>query len=281
MSLRPTLSIIGHVCHDVNNDGHRLGGSASFASLLARSLGYQPEVTTSFGDDFSYHTLFIEHGIKLHNQKGGKTTVFLNHNQDEQREQHIKARANSINLDPTFVNDFDIIFLCPIADEIDITQIEFKQDSLVVALLQGWMRDCRKLGKVVPKELDHKILSLIDIAICSEVDLNQISENYLEFIRQNHNHLVVTHGSKGVTIYKNGLPSFFPSYPTKLIDSTGAGDIFGMAYTLSYQKIKDIGAAASFAHAAASLSIEGLGTLAIPSIEEIQVRQELYQNRYL
>jgi len=276
-----SLSIIGHVCHDIVEDGHSLGGSASFASILARSLGHQPEVLTSFGDDFAYGALFEERGIHLHNQRAKTTTIFDNQNHGDTRKQQLKARANSLIIDPTFVNDMDIIFLCPIADEVEIVSLKPKPDALVVGLIQGWMRDCQNLGPIIPKELDLQLLTSLDIAICSEEDLKPYSQTYLEALIQSHDHLVVTLGSKGVTIYEGKHSSFFPSYNTIPVDSTGAGDIFGMAYTLSYHREKDIIKAASFAHAAASLSIEGHGIEAIPTLEEIKERQEAYQNDYL
>ena len=278
--MSPSVVILGHVCHDIIPHGHRLGGAASYASLLASSLGLQPQVITSYGQDFAYESLFSQHGVILHNQPSESTTIFHNQDKGDMREQRMEARAGDLFFDSTFVNDFDIAFVCPIADEVDIYNTNL-DNTVMVGLLQGWMRDSRKTGPVVPKELDPRILDNIDIAICSEEDLKLFGASYLDRLTQLHNHLVITHGSKGVTIIIEGTSSFFPSYQTEVIDSTGAGDIYGMAYTLAFHDSHNVATAASFAHAAASLSIEGYGTDAIPSLEEIKVRQELYQKRYL
>ncbi len=281
MPLIPSLSIIGHVCHDIIQDGHRLGGSASYAAFLARAIGYQPEVITSFSEEFAYRSLFDNQGIVLSNNSSEHTTVFSNKDKGDSREQKLLARANDIILDATSVNTSDIVFICPIADEIDISGYEFMADSLVVGLLQGWMRNCSNLGRIVPKELNPDILPVLDIALCSEEDIKPLGKSYLDQLIQQHDHVVITQGSRGVTIYQDKQPTFLPSFKTEVIDTTGAGDIFGMAYSLAYYEHRDIITATTFAHAAASLSIEEVGTNCISTLEDILSRQELYKNLYL
>ena len=76
-------------------------------------------------------------------------------------------------------------------------------------------------------------------------------------------HVIITLGSEGVLLY-SGTPKWIPAIPTISVDSTGAGDVFSAALTVSLSEGKDFEEAIRFANKAASISITRFG--AIPSI---------------
>ena len=81
--------------------------------------------------------------------------------------------------------------------------------------------------------------------------------------------VIITMGSEGVLLY-NGSAMWIPSIPTISVDSTGAGDVFNGALTVSLSEGKGYEEAIQFANKAASISITRYG--AIPSIP---IRKEI------
>ncbi len=121
-------------------------------------------------------------------------------------------------------------------------------------------------------------LKNIDIVFLSDEDILG-AEHFLEKIILHCSHVVCTHGADGVTIYLNGLELFFPAFPIKEVDSTGAGDAFTTAYLIDYYRKRDVRSACIFAHCAASFIVEGTGIFNMPGIEEVNQRKREYLNR--
>ena len=49
------------------------------------------------------------------------------------------------------------------------------------------------------------------------------------------------------------------AFPSEEVDATGAGDTFATGFLVRYRETGDVGEAARFGAAAASLSVEGVG----------------------
>ena len=47
--MKTNVLCIGHVCHDKMDNGYKLGGTVSYASLFAAQLGGNTEIITSAG----------------------------------------------------------------------------------------------------------------------------------------------------------------------------------------------------------------------------------------
>jgi len=275
-----SINIVGHVCHDIIDTGHKLGGAGSYASLMAHRLGLDVTLMTSYSTDFAYQEVFAPE-IKVKHIKSATTTIYHNQEVDGIRHQTLVSRADDLIVDNTFVNDGDLLFLGPIADEVHPRFDKEQYDGLSIGLLQGWMRTAVSPAQVIPKDLEPSLLSYLDIAICSIEDLQQLEKTTLHWLREHHNHLVVTHGKDGAYIYIQGDKYHFPAFSTQPRDTTGAGDIFSLCYAVAYHNTSDIAQAASFAHAGASLSIEGIGTTSLPSEDQIISRQDLYKKNYI
>jgi len=85
---------------------------------------------------------------------------------------------------------------------------------------------------------------------------------------------VVTKGENGADVFFDNNKHTFSVFPAKMIDPTGAGDIFATAFLIRYFETKDISQAANFANTAASFCIERKGIEGIANREEILNRIE-------
>lgn len=286
----PSYLAIGHLCHDLHQGKHILGGTASYGSLIAQKLKQEVAVLTSLSADFQFFNYFAEKGIEIHNQLAMQTTVFENiYNKtvgNSQREdqskriQFLRDRANTIQnteLSKHLLNAA-IVHVGLIANELDFDILKQFPNSLIGGSIQGCLRQWNNQGKVSSCKMDWSLLQKLDIVFISEDDIIGI-ENALENIRAFAKHVVVTHGENGATIYKDNKKHFFPSYPIVEVDPTGAGDAFATAYLLNYHQTKSIESAAIYAHCTASIVVEFVGLSGLDNIENIDQRIAAYKSR--
>lgn len=260
---------IGHVCHDWTPAGNVLGGTTSYASFFARKLGLQTAILTSFGSDFEFQNRF--QNISLHSIPSDKTTLFKNVYDGSNRQQFLLEKSNNIftnNIPDDFRNP-KMVLLGPIANEIDFGLLDRFENSMVAICPQGWMRRWNSDKKVFHQMLeDWTVFQKADIVILSEEDLN-FQFDLIPKLAELFNILVVTKGEKGAEVFSNNNKHTLPSFPSRMIDPTGAGDIFATAFLIRYFETKDISKASNFANAAASFCIEKKGTEGIASRKEI------------
>ena len=272
---------IGFLCHDLNKNDFILGGTASYASLMARQLGKKTAVLTSVGEDFKFQELFINNNIQILNKPSDKTTVFKNIYKNNSRSQFIFHPAQKIiRLDlPEKWTHPNMVMLCPIANEVEFSFLNAFPHSLVGATIQGWLRKWDDVGKISPKKINWDLLKGVDIVFLSEADILGF-ENELPEITKKVKIVVITKGANGATVFYQNYKSEFPSYPTNEIDPTGAGDIFAAAFLIHFHETKNITKAAAYAHASASYVVENIG-VKIPTQKIINKRYKEYLKRFL
>jgi len=267
---------IGHVCMDMMQSGFVLGGSASYCSLYAQVLGFKSGIITSYGDEFEFVDLIdrLDHKQVL---KAQRSTIFENRYEGQKRKQILHSIAEKIYLDE-FISkeELTILHLCPLADELVIGP-NFSSDSFVCMTIQGWLRDRNAQREVVYKEMDFEILKHADVVICSNEDIPEI-DSKLEKLKSVTKLLIVTNGSSGATYYHDDVQVQINAFPAKMIDPTGAGDIFATGFCLKYIETGDIKAAMIAGHCLASLCVEREGVENIPSKEEWVHRIQEYHD---
>ena len=238
---------------------------------------------TSYGPDFLFADTFDNLEIVSTIIKSNDTTIFENTYTPTGRVQYLHSKADDLHVgESTLENQTDILFLCPITDEILVEEhVLTNYKGLKAATIQGWLRDFEADGLVVPSLPNFSVFSNLDIIIMSDDDIAGFEKDLLKQLIELVDIVVLTKGAKGAEVFQSGETYFFPSYPSTPVDLTGAGDIFSIAFLYEYAHIHNINQAASFAHAAASLSIEGKGVSAIPVISQIRERQQLYNYRYI
>lgn len=276
------LLCIGHCCHDKVDDGYILGGTVSYASMIAKKLGANAAVLTSVGTDFLFKQEFVEKDIPFHSIEAAHTTVFENIYQGRERIQYMHERAGDIgkNEVPGEFKDPDVVLIGPIAKEIDFDVLSCFKSSIIGATIQGFIRRWDNDGLVHADQMDWSLLRSVDVVIMSDDDLKGM-EGSLVDIRSYVGHIVMTLGSRGVKIYIGDQEYFFPSFPTEIIDVTGAGDAFTTAYLLEYNRTKNITLATIYAHATASYVIGGIGIGNLPTDEDVRERVEKYREKFL
>ena len=271
---------IGHFCHDLNEGAIILGGTASYCSALAASMGIKTGVLTSVGADFQFADFFNKRGIQVHNKLSKATTVFENIYDDGQRVQFMYDRSDEldvVHLPEEWVAP-EVVKFCLIADEINSSFSNSFESSLKGGSIQGWLRRWDGNGKIYPKMIDWQRLNFFDIVFMSRDDLEGFEDQFASIV-DNSNILVMTNGKFGVDIFHKGQFMHYPSIEIIETDPTGAGDIFASSFLLEYAKSGSLSRAAAFAHSAASFVVERKG-VNIPCIENINYRFANYLKKY-
>jgi sugar/nucleoside kinase (ribokinase family) len=272
---------IGHCCHDKVNDSYVLGGTASYASIVAKKLGADAQLLTSVGPDFLFKETFANYNIPFYNIPAEETTIFQNIYTENHRTQYLLARAETIKANASKLIDFEpaIVHLCSIAQEIDFDIVRSFPNALIGATIQGCLRQWNELGQISPKEMDWDKLAAIDIVILSEDDIIG-QEHFLDRIKEQVQQVILTKAENGAVVFTNNESYFFPSYPVTQVDATGAGDVFTTAYLLSFYHTNNIAATCIYAHCAASFIVEGAGLQNLPSYERLLERVENYHKLF-
>ncbi len=254
--MKAPILFVGHACHDKTPTGFKLGGTVSYAAAFANAIGEQTVVLTSIGPDFLFEDNFTDAGVQLQIVPAKQTTVFDNRYRDAIRQQYILQRAEKISksnipeeLQPA------IIFLCPIADEINLNIISAYPDILHACTIQGFLRSWDEQGKVSATAMQWDRLSGLDLAIFSidDVEGNPV---WIEEITSRIPICVLTKGAAGAQLYEQGHVRSFPSWSVEEVDPTGAGDVFATAFLCHYKNTANLTLSMAYAHAAASMVVE-------------------------
>ena len=262
--------MIGHITLDKTPDGFRLGGTATFSSLMARALNLRVGIVTSWGAELPLGPLA---GIPMINLPAEHSTTFENMVTQEGRLQTLSHLANTIdrNLIPEEWLNASIVHLGPVAQEVEPTIVRHLTNSMVGTTPQGWLRTWDATGSVLPTEWPEAtfVLSQVGAAVISIEDLG-FDESRIEEMASACRVLAVTENSDGVRLFWNGdVRRFKPPRVTE-VDTTGAGDIFATAFFYRMYTTRDPWEAARFATQLAAISVTRSGLQSIPTPEEIQ-----------
>ena len=273
----PDYLIFGHITQDLVEDGSRLGGTAIFSSILARRLGLEVALVTSFDANLDLKAL---DGIQVINQNGQGTTTFRNMYGAAGRTQYLLDRAKNLDVSriPDSFQMAKIVHLAPVAREIRLEAGRKFPHSALAYSLQGWLRGWDDTGLVHPDplpDLDNEH-QLDGTAFLSIEDLG-FDRSGLDPILNIFPDLVLTTGKQGAELYSNDQVQLIPTEPVLEVDPTGAGDIFAAAFIIANVILgRSHQEAAHFANALASISISRPGKNGIPTVEEITEVQKVY-----
>ena len=270
-----TFLAVGHLCHDVTPNGYVIGGSASYSTITARNLGYRACAVTAVGADFNRrHPLLDDIEIIYHDSP--ETTIFDNrYGPNGRRQQFIRGTGGKLVAEhiPETMKTTEIIYLCPIADEVDAGVATCFKNGLIGVTPQGWMRQWDKSRQVRPKrwETAEAILTHADVLVLSDEDISTYPDDLKRFIQWTPI-VILTKGARGATLYENGNAIESAAYSVTEVDPTGAGDVFAAAFLIGYHKTGSLAQALNFAHCTASFAVEGKGTTNIPTYERVAAR---------
>lgn len=276
---------IGHFTHDIVGKELILGGASAYSSTTARKLGLNAGVVTAVGKDFLHYDKFRDISLFVINKTDNSaleypTTTFENIYENGIRRQFIRGVSATIyaNHIPDKWCNTDIVYLCPVANEVDPSVVHKFPNSIIGASPQGWMREWDSTGRVFPRRWEEapKVLPYIDALIMSEEDISpfpNIIEEYANMVKM----LILTRGEKGSTLFYDGKVIDFPAFKVKVVDPTGAGDVFATAFLIKLKETQDPVFASVFANCVASFVVEKRGTEGIPDIKQVQSRLDSKQ----
>ncbi len=270
---------IGHFTHDVTPHGMIIGGAASYSSITVRNLGVTPWVVTSVGPNFSLEDPLLE-GIRIHAIHAKSTTIFENrYDARGHRSQMLLGVASRLFAEhvPQEWWDADIVYLCPVANEVDVSVTTCFDGALVGATPQGWMRRWDVDGRVFGRKWKEAeaFLACVDVLVLSEEDIAAHPgelERYIALTPM----VILTQGAGGALLFADGKKIESRAYPAQEVDPTGAGDVFAASFLMFYHRTHDPLVALDFAHCVASFAVEAEGTLGIPTYSQVLERYKRY-----
>lgn len=270
----PDYVVIGHITKDLTPDGYTIGGTVTYAAVTARNLGLSVGIVTSFDPGFDPDSLLAD--IEIAQIPAGGTTTFQNIYHNGRREQFVHAVAAT--LEPATVppnwRHSPIIHLGPLVNEVPYQILDtFDSQSLIGVTPQGWMRQWDASGRVRPRcwHEAEAALRRVDVLVFSEEDIAHQPDEIDRFAAL-AKLMVVTRGPAGATLFEAGHRTDYPAFEAVEVDPTGAGDVFAAAFLIRLRETDDPHDATRFAHAVASLSIEGPGVHGIPTRDQVEYR---------
>lgn len=266
--------VIGNVTKDVVPGGFVFGGTVSFSSLTGRNLGRRTGVLTRCAP-LPELSAYLQ-DVALHVVPAEETTTFENIYTSHGRVQYLRAVAPPIpqNAVPEAWRRTPVVHLGPIAQEVPPELADtFAPGTLVGATPQGWLRAWDESGLVrhIPWHDVERALARVDVLVFSVEDVGgdrKVAETYAQAAQLG----VITEDRNGCTVWQGSRSRHFPAFVAQEVDPTGAGDVFTAAFLLRYGETRDAAEAARFANCAASFAVEGRGTAAIPTLEQVADR---------
>lgn len=274
MSPLPEFLVIGVVTKDVVPGGYTFGGTATYAAITARNLGYRTAVLTSAAPTLDFGAILP--GVDVRCVPSPVTTTFANQYVDGRRRQYLYAVADPIIPAhvPAAWRAVPVVHLGPLVREIGPEMAAQFPGALVGVTPQGWLRAWDEEDRLVrgrPWVEAPAVLAHAHALVFSEEDVGGDPDTIMAWARLARI-MIVTQGARGADVYVCGEPRHVPAFPAREVDPTGAGDVFAAAFLLRLRELHDPYAAARFAHCVASFCVEGLGTSTIPTRAQVEAR---------
>jgi sugar/nucleoside kinase (ribokinase family) len=270
-----------------------LGGSATYVSFAARRLDATVCVMSKVGGDFpgAYLWWLRQEGIDLSRVvkvEGAQTTRFeLIYSSDlSSRDLRLKNKAPPITVDdlPTSLKA-KTIHVSPIAGEVAYeAAAELRKFADVLSLdPHGLVRNFDENGNVTYSSLpDKRVLELVSVYKSSLEEIRAVTgvSNLDSAIKAVHDcgveTVIVTLGTKGAVLSVEKTIYNIPAYkPQKVVDPTGAGDVFIGSFLAEYIRGGDSLWCACVGSAAASIVVEAVGPTLLGDKAEIYRRARL------
>jgi sugar/nucleoside kinase (ribokinase family) len=267
-----------------------MGGAVAYVSLVTRKLDGSVAIVSKVGEDFpeAYLWWLREEGIDLSGVAkvtNERTTRFeLEYNADlSSRCLKLQSKAPPISVSdvPSCLHT-QAIHVGPIAGEISFEVVErLKTCGEVLSLdPQGMTRCFDENGNVTCNaQMDTQVMGLVNIykssldeikAVTGQADLNSAMKAVHGLGPET---VLVTLGAKGAALSVQGTRYKIPAFKSeRVMDPTGAGDVFMGAFLNEYIRQKDSLWCACVGSAAASLVVEAVGPTYFGEKEEIYRR---------
>ena len=275
------ICCIGHITHDRILTPQRsidmAGGTAFYFAYginpLPKEVSFQ--LITKVGNDaLDEVERMREAGIEIIASHSRKTVFFENKYGEDanQRTQRVLAEAEAFTPEDVRTLEARVFHLGSLlkADfPIEVVRL-LKKKALISIDVQGFLREVRG-QEVIAAEWKEKeeMLRLVDFVKMNEYEMSTISllsnprSVAQELAGYGIREVIITLGSKGSLILKDGLFYEIPAYaPRMLIDATGCGDTYACGYL--YRRMQGMAPmdAGKFAAAMCTKKLEHSGPFA-------------------
>ncbi len=281
--------IVGHVALDriITETGvsHRLGGPPSYACSVSSVLNHELDVITRIGPDFpeQYLKKYQKWGVELEKWRCGQhSTTFTLDYTKEPRCLGLENICEAITLSDEHLPS---AILSPIAGELSEDQVTNIDVGYLSLDPQGFIRERTDHGKVnlrhwTPNNLGN--VDLLKISLEEHTYLTGESKPLLslkQFSRKGVKTSIITMGEEGSQAYRDGVQYMIPVYPTKTVDTTGAGDSFLAAVHDKLVSGEPLDWALAYGSAVASGIVETFGPDFNLTSDEVIRRAEIVLDR--
>lgn len=258
------------------------GGNAVTAAFCCAKLGIVPDLLATVADDWlgnMFLSMANKYGVPIHARKVKTSSLsFIMPNNGKRA--IVRCR------------DSDYLAPFPILDLAGCRALHIDGHQADAAIL--YAKKCREVGILTSldggglRSNTHELLAFIDVAIVAERLCQQMGHEppaMLEYLKSRGCRIGgVTLGERGLIWYENtgdvrtmpalGVPS------ERVLDTSGAGDVFHGAYIYSYlaNSMKNWAEHFRFAQAAGAYKIQHLGNEAgLPTLAEIAAAQREFR----
>ncbi|MPZ13281.1 MAG: ribokinase [Chloroflexi bacterium] len=269
--LAPDYVLVGHATRDVDQFGERPGGSVVYAGVTARRLGKRVGIVSAHAPEAQMPRELARAAICR--SRSQRTTCFVHEMDQGERVLRLLERAADIPREavPASWLRAEIVHLAPVAGEIPPSAPRWFRSTWIAATLQGWLRSWDPDGHVelAPERLESLPLDGTSAVVLSIEDVAG-QTNLVDRLACRVPIVVLTRGAAGSTLYVDGTATHIPPVPARVVETTGAGDVFATAFFIALRANGDPFGSAHFASGAAALSVERIGASSAPTTAEIE-----------
>jgi len=283
MKPRIELLVLGHVTRDEVGADVRWGGAAAYSALAAARLGVATGLVTAAPPDSPLlEELRAEPRLVLHLVPSPVFTSFVVDYSGPERTLWLRDRAPDLRLQdipPAFARA-RTVYIGPVAGECssELVRACAQRGAAFVGLgLQGWLRAFEPASESDPSRrrvapgLDASILEVpgVGAVAVSELDHPAVTAHAARLADRGAT-VAVTHGARGASLFHAHARVDIPAAPADERDPTGAGDVFGVVFTLRLADGASVREAGLAAAEAAARVVEGPGLGTLPRASSVE-----------
>lgn len=263
--------LVGHLTADLTAHGRVAGGTVSYAARTAAAFGWKVSVVTSCRpDEPLLETLRLYADVRV--VPASETTTFENIYELTGRVQFVRGRAKTLTAEdmPPDLLGAQLVHLGPIAHEVESAIATRFTEATVLATLQGWMRRIDADQRVHFLSFDDDLLmQAADIIVFSEEDIAAEPETEA-WVSARARHAFVTRAERGGTYHHDGVADSYTTPQVKVIEPTGAGDVFAASLLSALPLVSyNIPRATRIAAQLAANSVTRVGLAGTPTPDEV------------
>ncbi|MDO5725662.1 MAG: ribokinase [Tissierellia bacterium] len=259
------------------------GKGANQAAAMAK-LGVETVFLGKVGEDgfgAELKSSMLNAGIeisKIETEKGPSGIAIINVDNQGNNNIVVISGANGL-MDTSYLKNNAAQFEA----DIFVFQLEIPLETVRMGLKMAKQNEKLTVLNPAPAtKLDDEIISLVDILIPNEHELQRLTDVKIDdeksikracniLLKKGVKNLIVTLGKNGVYYTDGKVQKFFKAYEVDAVDTTAAGDSFIGGFVAALSEQKDIETAIDYGQICAALTVQREGAqISLPSLDEFK-----------